>query len=400
MPLGKQYAGMWSLRQQMQARAASTWTGIPAIPSLWSWGRAHVGQMGTNVNFASPGGTVSSPVQVDSGVTWSYVALDSQVTGGIKSDGTLWLWGGNTYGALGLGDTSDLNARSSPTQVGSDTNWAMISFGYRNMHAIKTNGTLWAWGQDGAGALGLGTANINKSSPVQVGALTTWSKVMALQSFALAIKTDGTLWSFGYNGKGQLGQNHRDSKSSPIQIGADTNWSDLAGHNYCPIAQKTNGAIYIWGFGDDGRLGLNDVISRSSPVQLGSATDWVLSESPNAASSTSLLLKTNGTLWGFGYNNYGMIGHNFTGKVSSPVQVGALTTWSSVAVTKGSGHAVKTDGTLWSSGAGATYPHLGNNLNGASNYRSSPIQIGSGTQWTEVYGGFEHTVALQEIPGT
>ena len=95
-----------------------------------------------------------------------------------------------------------------------------------------------------------------------------------------------------------------------------------------------------------------------------------------------------------------MIGHNFTGKVSSPVQVGALTTWASVAVTSNTGLAVKTDGTLWSSGNGANYGQLGNNLSGATSYRSSPVQVGTGTQWTDVYAGIETVYAIQEIPGT
>ena len=312
MPLGKQYAGMWTLSQQLQAVSGRTWTGIPAVQSLYAWGRAHVGQLGDN--RAVPGR--SSPVQVGSGDTWTTIALDSQFSGGIKSNGGLYLWGSNTYGELGLGNATDLNSRSSPTQVGSDTNWAMISVGYKSTYAIKTNGTLWAWGQDGNGALGLNTGNINKSSPVQVGSLTTWSKVCALVSSAAAIKTDGTLWSWGYNIYGQVGNSSTANVSSPVQIGADTNWSALAGHNSCPIAQKTNGSIYIWGQNAGGRLGLNDTILRSSPVQIGAATDWILAEHGNGNSSTSLLRKTNGTLWGFGYNNYGMIGHNFTGHPS------------------------------------------------------------------------------------
>ena len=403
MPLGKQFAGMWTLTQQMQARAASTWTGIPAVPSMWSWGRAHVGQMGTNVNFPSPGGSVSSPVQVDSGVTWSYVALDSQNTAAIKSDGTLWLWGGNAYGALGLGDTSDLFSRSSPTQLGTDTNWAMVSLGYKTGNAIKTNGTLWSWGQNSVGEAGINNTT-GKSSPVQVGALTTWAKVMAGVGHTVAIKTDGTMWSWGNNAAGQVGDNTIVNKSSPVQLGAGTSWANLAGHKSGPIAQKTDGSIWTWGLnaGDNsGILALNDAVNRSSPVQIGADTDWILSGSHNAASASSFLIKTNGSLWGFGYNNYGMLGIGGpVTKKSSPVQVGALTNWSNTAVTSNTGFQVKTDGTLWSAGNGADYGQLGNNLGGVSSYRSSPVQIGTGTQWTDVYGGFQHVVALQEIPGT
>lgn len=402
MALGKQYAGMWTLSQQMQAVSGRTWTGIPAVPSLWSWGRGHVGQMGNNTNLHR-----SSPVQVDSGVTWTDIDAGNQFTGAVKSDGTLWLWGGNTYGGLGNGLTTDLNSRSSPVQLGTATDWSIVSIGNYQANAIKTNGTLWFWGDNSTGESGTNETNSRgKSSPVQVGALTNWAKIVTLNSVTVAIKTDGTLWAWGGNAAGQVGNNTIVSKSSPVQIGAGTDWYELAGHSKGPIAQKTNGTIWTWGPNNNdvdtsgGILGLNDTIHRSSPVQIGADTDWVLAEKGNANSRTTLLRKTNGSLWGFGYNSYGTIGHNFTGKVSSPVQVGALTTWSKVTVTSGAGLAVKTDGTLWSQGGGADYGQLGNNLSGATSYRSSPVQVGTGTQWTDVYGGFQHVLALQSIPGT
>lgn len=401
MPLGKQYAGMWTLSQQLQAISNETWTGIPAVESLYLWGRAHVGQVGNNsTNGGSPSGAVSSPVQVISNVSWSSVDLGSQFSGAIKYDGTLWMWGGASYGRLGDNSSTDLQSRSSPTQIGTDTDWSLISLGYKNGGAIKTNGTLWAWGQN-SNELGLNNT-INRSSPTQVGALTNWLKVFFTYNQTVAIKTDGTLWAWGANDSGQLGDNTTINKSSPVQIGSDTNWTDIGGHKKGPLAQKSTGSIWNWGrnAGDNsGTLALNDAINRSSPVQVGADTDWILSQG-GGISASSFLHKTNGTLWGFGYNNYGLLGTNNNIKRSSPVQIGSLTTWSKTAASSGTGYQVKTDGTLWSSGNGEYYGQLGNNSSSAANYRSSPVQVGSSELWTDIKAGFEHALAIETIPGT
>jgi alpha-tubulin suppressor-like RCC1 family protein len=385
---------MWSLAQQMQARAASTWTGLPAVPSLYLWGRAHVGQIGDN----NVGTGRSSPVQLTSSVSWSSADLGSQFAGAIKSDGTLWMWGGAGGGKLGINVSTNL---SSPTQVGTDTNWSLISLGYFNTAAIKTNGTLWSWGSN-SNELGLNDI-IDRSSPVQVGALTNWLKVQAMYTHCVAIKTDGTLWGWGANENGQIGDNTTILRSSPVQIGAGTDWTNLGGHKKGIIAQKSSGTIWTWGrnAGDNsGTLALNDAIHRSSPVQIGADTDWILSQGAGISAS-SFLTKTNGTLWGFGYNNYGLLGTNNNIKRSSPVQIGSLTTWSKTAATSGTGFMVKTDGTLWASGNGEYYGQLANNIGGgATNYKSSPVQIGSSELWTDVKAGFEHVLAIETIPAT
>jgi len=392
MPLGKQYAGMWSLRQQLQAISGRTWTNIPAVPSMWAWGRGQDGQLGINaVGFRS------SPVQVDSGISWPRIAA-VEFAGGIKGDGTLWMWGDGVSGHMGI---NFVDKRSSPTQVGTDTDWAAINVGASFIGAVKTNGTAWVWGQNNAAYLGLNnTIGAGRSSPTQLGALTNWVKIQFFSNSAVALKTDGTLWSWGHNLNGQVGKNDTVYRSSPVQIGTDTNWSNIAGSFQTPIAQRTTGSIWSWGNGEAGNTGLNSVVHRSSPVQIGTDTDWILAENALSSGKSNLLRKTNGTLWGFGYNNYGMIGTNIAVSISSPVQVGSLTTWSSVAVTSNTGLQVKNDGTLWSAGNGADYGQLGNNLSGATSYRSSPVQVGTGTQWTDVYAGFQTVYAIQEIPGT
>ena len=129
---------------------------------------------------------------------------------------------------MGLGD---ITGRSSPVQVGLLTNWSLVATGPLNSLAIKTDGTLWSWGDNTYGQLGDGTVT-HRSSPVQIGALTTWSKVSVgaanIPVHVLAVKTDGTLWAWGGNSSGQLGQRDLVHRSSPVQVGTSTNWSSVA----------------------------------------------------------------------------------------------------------------------------------------------------------------------------
>ncbi|NBS70056.1 hypothetical protein EBT31_14260 [bacterium] len=193
----------------------------------------------------------------------------------IKTDGTLWAWGSGDSGRLGLNDTAD---RSSPVQVGALTTWAQVAAGGGgSTFAIKTDGTLWSWGYNYTGNLGLNDSGpyTRRSSPVQIGALTTWKQISAGDDHALAIKTDGTLWTWGNNGSGRLGLGDTANRSSPVQIGALTTWSQAGGALSHSVSLKTDGTLWSWGSNTSGRLGLNDTINRSSPVQIGALTSWV-----------------------------------------------------------------------------------------------------------------------------
>ena len=142
----------------------------------------------------------------------------------IKTDGTLWGWGDNTQGTLGLGDSS---SRSSPVQIGTLTNWNNLTAGFNWAASTTTAGTLYAWGVNNYGQLGIGNRN-SYSSPKQVGSLTNWSTVNGGQSFCTSIKTDGTMWGWGINNDGQIGLNNTTyAYSSPKQVGSLTTWVSL-----------------------------------------------------------------------------------------------------------------------------------------------------------------------------
>lgn len=301
----------------------------------------------------------------------------------------LYAWGNNSFGTLGQGDTID---RSSPVQVGSDTDWEFLSQGGRlNAMAIKKNGSLYAWGYNLSGIVGDNTV-VRRSSPVQVGSLTTWSKVGLGETFAVALKTDGTLWSWGSNERGGLGLNisNLEFRSSPVQIGGLTDWSDVASGPDAlhALAIKDTGQLWSWGFNLYGQLGQGDITDRSSPVQVGALTDWLSIKTTERA---SFAIKTDGTLWAWGWNGFGQLGQNDIISRSSPVQIGALTTWASIFTGENHAFFVKTDGTLWSVGENGA-GELGLNDVAA---RSSPTQIGSDTDWSDGTGNRESTLALK-----
>jgi len=365
--------------------------GVSQPTGLFAWGVNSYGQLGLGDRTFR-----SSPVQVGSLTDWSTAAGTLSGDGNqgagaffaIKTDGTFWSWGDNDQGELGLGDVT---RRSSPTQIGSGANWAQIAAGSVGqggavIGAITTAGTLWTWGSYGAGPstatasmFGRGPIGYTDfSSPVQVGADNTWSKIAACHNNMIAIKTNGALWAWGMNDGGQLGLGDRTLRSSPVQVGTDTNWSKIVG-SACAVtsgyflAIKTDGTLWAWGTNLGGELGLGDRTLRSSPVQVGSDTDWA---QIGASAGASFAIKTGGTLWSWGASTYGAVGRGDQSS-SSPVQVGAATDWSKVSGSLYSAVAIKTNGTLWAWG----YNGDGELGLGDRTHRSSPVQVGSGTNW-------------------
>jgi len=339
---------------------------------LWSWGRGVYGRLGdgTTVNK-------SSPVQVGSATNWMHIPQHGfATTGGVNEDGKLYMFGYNIKGALGIGTTTNM---SSPSQVGSLTNWASVSSGFKMANAVKTDNTLWGWGgQDSHGCVG-NNSGTDISSPVQIGSLTDWSVISANMRSTLAVKTDGTLWAWGKNQYGMLGDGSTTSRSSPVQIGSLTNWSKISCGSYASAAVKTDGTLWTWGGGNQGRLGRGNTTNYSSPVQLGSATDW---KDVDVGSVGMAAVKTGGALWMWGTNDQGQLGRgDTTNDNSSPIQVGSLTNWSKVGIGNLFVCGLKKDGTLWGWGKNNN-GYLGT---GNTTSYSSPVQIGSLTTWIGVY---------------
>lgn len=326
------------------------------------------------------GVTVIALLTTDGGTKWRGW-VEASIPG--FSGNQLYVWANGASGASGRNNTTNT---SSPTQVGSLTNWARIAAGQQTVYAVKTDGTLWSWGNNDYGGLGQNLPVLtNVSSPVQIGAATDWASVAAGKNRGLFIKTGGTLWAVGRNTHGALGLGDVVHRSSPVQVGALTNWSQAASSRGTfqgtSAAVKTDGTLWAWGYNYNGQLGQNNRIYTSSPVQVGALTDWYRIGIAGDGGPSLVAVKTNNQLWAVGgQNNTGLMGISSVSPLSSPVQIGALSNWANIASGYLTFAATKTDNTLWSWGA-SYFASLGNGSTGPGYNKSSPVQIGAGASW-------------------
>jgi len=293
-------------------------TGLKSDGTLWAWGNNGRGQLGQNHRDDR-----SSPVQIPG--TWSSTNMGASggdtMTFGIKTDNTYWVWGYSNTGTLGLNVGGNVNI-SSPTQLpGSWSDGGPLSG--NSAFGIKTDGTFWVWGRHNKGQLGLNQNAGNPariSSPTQLPGTTWTNKICGLDDSWMGIKSDGTLWGLGSD-YGNLALNSQTLYSSPTQVGTDTTWKDIATSYTAGLATKTDGTLWAWGDNGEGQLGQSDKVTRSSPIQVGTDTTWDIPLTN--ASSVSMALKTDGTLWSWGSNSYGQLGLSQAAptRYSSPIQV-------------------------------------------------------------------------------
>jgi alpha-tubulin suppressor-like RCC1 family protein len=361
--------------------------------TLWTWGSP----VGVNVGF------VITPVTtLSGGNNWAdtptsdpedLYTLSSGFyhTAAIKTDGTLWTWGGGSSGQLG---TNDLTQRNTPvTTFAGGTNWKQVSGGNNHTAAIKTDGTLWTWGINSTGQLGTNDIT-NRSTPVTTFAGgTNWKQVSGGNYYTLAIKTDGTLWTWGINNTGKLGTNDTTNRSTPVTTFAGgTNWKQVSGGAYHTTAIKTDGTLWIWGFNGQGQLGTNDTTQRNTPVTtFAGGTDW---KQVAGGTQHTAAIKTDGTLWTWGINSTGQLGTNDITNRSTPVTTFAGgTNWKQVSGGGFHTSAIKTDGTLWTWGFNSS-GQLG--TNDVENKPTPVTTFAGGTNWKQVSCGNGHTAALSD----
>jgi alpha-tubulin suppressor-like RCC1 family protein len=279
---------------------------------------------------------------------------------GVKRDGTLWTWGKNTYYQLGQGDTT---TRTAPTQVGAGTDWVFVSCGAEHLLALKADGTLWACGRNLFGQTGQSTATNPVTALTRIGVGTDWATILARGGSNYAIKSDGTLWAWGendYNGLlgigSTTGSTHaptQEATASALWVSVSRTRADTDAH--C-VALRSDGTLWAWGHNAYYQLGQGDTTTRTSPTRVGAGTDWALA---SAGMYASHAIKTGGTLWGFGrgrYNTFGIAGDD-TNK-TTPTQIGSATDWTHVIGGNYCQVAINAGGDVWVSGAN-TYGYLG-----------------------------------------
>jgi alpha-tubulin suppressor-like RCC1 family protein len=402
--------------------------GISNDGLLYGYGSNGFGQLGNGTTSSITG---TSFVQIGSD-TWSDVKVGYNFTVAIKSDGTLWAWGFNGYYNLGDGTIID---KSSPVQIGTSS-WKQISVVDSSVLAIRNDDTLWAWGVNTAGQLGIWNTDLETYSWSQIaltgynsvairsdGALWTWggndfglngnnlsggtfdragntskpsnlgtnswSQISSGFFHNLAIRSDGTLWSWGDAAGGRLGNGSTfNSRSSPVQVGTSS-WTQISAGTYHSLGITSDGGLFAWGSNSTGALGFGDTLNRTSPAKLGTDS-WIFvnaSKTFDPANISSFAIRLGGSLFSWGSNGFGQLGDGTIISRSSPVQVGT-SSWNQVS--SGTGHvlAIRSGGSLFT---------WGNNNNGqlgsgTITLRSSPVQVGS-SSWTQVSAALDSSIA-------
>jgi len=344
--------------------------------TLWAWGQNGDGQLGDGSTTDRP-----SPVKIGSAANWASVSTGNHHTVAIQSNNSLWIWGANYYGQLGKSNTTADPANRSPARIGTSLNWASASAGGLHTVAITTNGQLYAWGYNYYGQLGNNdsgnyTSGVEKDTAkyeayrVRIGTATNWKTVSAGQYHTVAIQTDGTLWAWGCNEFGQVGNGTTTNRTSPVKIGTDTNWKSVSAGNDHTVAIKTDGTLWAWGRNDSGQLGngeSGDGKFKSAPIKIGTDTNW---KSVSAGGYHTAAIQTDGTLWTWGRNDSRQLGDGTETNCASPMQIGTDTDWETVSA--GGLHTVakRANSTLWA---------WGSNYNDSSDddlaYNSSPTMV-------------------------
>lgn len=265
----------------------------------------------------------------------------------------------------------------------------MLAAGSNHTIALKSDGTVWAWGYNDSGQLGDSTTT-KSSVPVQVVGLSDVTAIAAYSHFTIALKNDGTVWSWGRNNYGQLGDGTTANSSTPVQVvGLDNVTAIAAGEEYT-IALKNDGTVWAWGHNDYGQLGNDTTVDSTTPVQVSGLTDVIAIA---AGSWAALVLKNDGTVWAWGQNAAGQLGNGTYTTTSTPVQAAGLT--DVIAIGAGSNYslALKSDETVWSWGWGS-YGQLGSGKT-TPPPQNIPEPIPGLTGVNTIIAGKEHVVALK-----
>jgi len=377
--LSKLKRGSWSINDvygRINFRCWGFESQGSGLHGLYVWGHNPHGEQG----YSRTGTDQHIPILVGSVDCWTTVSED--IPGrywniAAKADGSAWAWGHNPHGQLGNGSYAN---KSSPTQIAGC--WRTVAAGYYHAVGVKCDGTLWTWGYNGHGELGFGVAGGSCPAPVQVGACSDWLCAHAGHHQTFGIKCNNTLFSWGYNGHGDLGDGTTSNRSSPVQIAGS--WTCARGFRPA-IGRKTDGCMFAWGHNPHGQIGNGTATPYCSPVLLPGSWCHVTNTADKHHNVGGV--KSDGTLWVWGHLNHGETGCcGCFGNILSPYQVPG-TDWCWIGSGYNYFHAVKCNGTMWGWG---TNPH--GHIDNTGIPRCSPQQI-LGNNWKDVAGAHWQVVA-------
>jgi len=295
--------------------------------------------------------------------TTPMVATSGAHTVTLRNDGTVWTWGDNTFGQLGDGTSGDFDSsgfplsphfRSTPVQVQNLNNIIAVSAGYSHTVALRNDGTVWAWGDNRFGGLGIGTSRPGgfpilpyyRSTPVQVQNLNNVTAIAAGLDYTVALRNDGTVWAWGYNWAGQLGDGTTTNRSTPVQVQNLSNVTAITTGNEFAVALRNDGTVWGWGHNRWGQFGDGTTTNRTAPVQVSSLNNVTAI----AAANHIVALRNDGTVWSLGDNFGGQLGDGTTTNRPTPVQARNLNNVTAISAGGIRTVALRNDGTVWAWG--------------------------------------------------
>jgi hypothetical protein len=343
---------------------------------------------GNRVTTTGIAQTITTPLYRTYSFDDFYVPADAFRQGGLFG------WGNNSSGQVAVNDTISGKYTPSTTFAGG-FNWEQVNSNDASVAAIKSDETLWVWGANGYGQLGDNTTRIRSTPVTTFAGGPRWKQVSTGPNHMAAVKTDGTLWVWGSNSSGVCGNSSGGGNIlTPITTFAGgTNWKQVACGRFNTAAVKTDGTLWIWGSNNNTQLGHNAANNAFTPITtFAGGTNWNLVALGEAH---TVAIKTDGTLWCWGRTVEGQCGNN-SSIANLPVTTFAGgTDWKQVSCGYRHTTAIKTDGTLWTWGRSYN-GQLGNNAINTSVNRCTPVTtFAGGTNWKQVSGGYKHTAAIK-----
>jgi alpha-tubulin suppressor-like RCC1 family protein len=285
----------------------------------------------------------------------------------LKPDGTVWAIGNNNYGQLGNGSTG--RESNEPVQVVGLNNIVAVAAGGSYSVALQQNGTVWTWGYNGSGQLGTGTKT-DSNTPVQVSGLRDVKEIAAGNSHVAVLKKDGTVWAWGSNHSGQLGNGQNGSSTTPVQVSGLESVSDITAGAFHTAALKNEGTVWTWGFNGSGQLGNGTMQSNYIPVKVDGLNSII---AITAGNNHMVALQQGGYAWAWGSNSASQLGNGSTSEGSiQPVQVSGLSGVRDISAKINHTFALMQDGTVMAWGDnGSGHWGNGNSMDGSS----APVQM-------------------------
>lgn len=347
--------------------------------TVWTWGANTAGQLGDTTTTDR-----TTPVQVTLPATAVSVAAGQFHTLAALSNGEVWAWGFNGTGALGDGS---LLSSTQPVQVSGLTNVDEVTAGEFHSVARKADGTVWGWGESFPGQIGDGSNGTPVLTPVQATGITTAVEVAAFRDHTLVRMADNTVWGYGQNASGELGDGTNVSRTTAVQVSGLTGSSGIAAGFEHSLSWKNNDSIDAWGSNGVGQLGDGFSLRQNKPVQVTGVSSAV---SAAGGGFHTVAVRADGSVLTWGGDASGQLGNGGTGARNTPAFVAGLTGVADADANEFHTLARKTNGTVFAWGQN-TSGQLGD---GTTTIRNTPIQIPGLANVAQVSAGANFSLAL------